>query len=150
MNDPKDIEQYSTLYDRLGQALEDDDDDDDDTMELRCVKDRVIVEADPFPTETAGGLVIPEAYAERPEHRKWKGTVREVGPGSIDPETGRRIPVDVKVGDRVMYDRNASAALHMGALTSIPAAAIYFKGPGVDDVTHVPKSGIRVSDGKRT
>ena len=48
--------------------------------------------------ETAGGIVLPETAKEKPQ----KGTVIAVGPGDRD-ENGKRIPMDVQVGDTVLF-----------------------------------------------
>lgn len=120
----------------------------DDEITLTCPKDRVIIEPDPFPTESKGGILLPSDFVERPEYRKWRGVVREVGPGEIDPETGRRVPPDVKVGDRVLYDRNECEPLNIDNLTSVHARDILLKGDDVDRVTFNPRKGVR-EDGVR-
>ena len=67
-------------------------------MNLRPLSDRVIVEPIEEEEITAGGIVLPETAKEKPQ----KGTVLAVGPGKKDDE-GKTIPMDVKVGDVVLY-----------------------------------------------
>jgi chaperonin GroES len=57
---------------------------------------------------TAGGIVLPETAKEKPQ----KGTVLSVGPGDRD-EDGDRIPLDVKVGDTVLFAKYAGTEIKM-------------------------------------
>lgn len=72
---------------------------------FRPALDRVLVEYDPKPTHTDGGLHIP-ATAGSPWERFEPATVRAVGPGRFH-ENGERQPMQVKVGDRVLVHPNA-------------------------------------------
>src|SRR5882757_8519027 len=58
------------------------------------------VQADEAETTTASGLVIPDTAKEKPQ----EGTVLAVGPGRID-DKGNRVPIDVKVGETVLYSK---------------------------------------------
>src|SRR6059058_5778905 len=69
-------------------------------MDLRPLHDRVIVERLDQETKTASGLIIPEAAAEKPD----QGVVLAVGNGKI-LEDGKVRPLDVKVGDRVLFGK---------------------------------------------
>ena len=64
---------------------------------LQPLEDRVVVKASEGEETTASGLVIPDTAKERPQ----EGAVIAVGPGRF--EDGQRIPMDVRVGDRVIY-----------------------------------------------
>ena len=68
--------------------------------DIKPLGDRVVVEPQEKDVETfAGGqLVLPDTAKEKPQ----QGTVMAVGPGRLD-EDGKRIPMDVKVGDIVVY-----------------------------------------------
>lgn len=68
---------------------------------LKPLGDRVVVEPRPKEEVTASGIVLPEKAKEKP----MQGTVIAVGPGKL--ENGSRIPLDVKVGDVVMYNKYA-------------------------------------------
>jgi chaperonin GroES len=67
---------------------------------IRPLEDRILVQANEAETTTASGIVIPDTAKEKPQ----EGTVLAVGPGRFD-DKGKRIPVDVKVGDTVVYSK---------------------------------------------
>ena len=69
-------------------------------MKLRPLHDRVIVKRLENETKTASGIVIPDTAAEKPD----QGEVMAVGPGRLD-EDGERMPMSVKVGDRVLFGK---------------------------------------------
>ena len=71
-------------------------------MKIRPLHDRVIVKRLDNERKTASGIVIPENAAEKPD----QGEVLAVGPGKLD-DSGKRVPVDVKVGDRVLFGKYA-------------------------------------------
>lgn len=71
-------------------------------MKLRPLQDRVVVRRIPAEEKTRGGLIIPETAKERPS----LGEVIAVGPGKAI-EGGRLQPMDVKVGNRVLFGRYA-------------------------------------------
>ena len=66
---------------------------------IKPLEDRIVVQAVEAETTTASGLVIPETAKEKPQ----EGTVLAVGPGRF--EDGARVPLDVKVGDKVLYSK---------------------------------------------
>jgi chaperonin GroES len=68
------------------------------SLNLTPLGDRVIVEPIEGEDVTAGGIILPETAKEKPQ----KGNVLAAGPGSRD-EDGKRIAMDVKVGDTVLY-----------------------------------------------
>jgi chaperonin GroES len=70
------------------------------TLSIKPLGDRVVVEPLEKDTETfAGGqLVLPDTAKEKPQ----QGTILAVGPGRLDDD-GNRVPMDVKVGDTVVY-----------------------------------------------
>ena len=70
-------------------------------MKLRPLHDRVIVKRLENETKTASGIVIPDNAAEKPD----QGEVLAVGPGRFDDAGAKRIPLDVKVGDTVIYSK---------------------------------------------
>ena len=67
---------------------------------LKPLEDRIVVEPLEAEQVTASGLVIPDTAKEKPQ----EGKVLAVGPGRFD-DKGARIPVDVKVGDVVLYSK---------------------------------------------
>ena len=67
---------------------------------LKPLEDRIVVQPLEAETTTASGLVIPDTAKEKPQ----EGTVLAVGPGRVD-DKGERVPVDVKVGEVVLYSK---------------------------------------------
>jgi chaperonin GroES len=68
---------------------------------LKPLEDRIVVQANEGDQTTASGLVIPDTAKEKPQ----EGTVVAVGDGRWDEDGEKRIPVDVKVGDTVIYSK---------------------------------------------
>ena len=66
---------------------------------IKPLEDRIVVKANEAEQTTASGLVIPDTAKEKPQ----EGTVIAVGPGRFDD--GVRTPMDVKVGDVVLYSK---------------------------------------------
>lgn len=71
-------------------------------MNLRPLHDRVIIKRLENETTTASGIVIPDNAAEKPD----QGEVLAIGAGKRD-DSGKQIPMDVKVGDRVLFGKYA-------------------------------------------
>jgi chaperonin GroES len=70
-------------------------------MKLKPLEDRVIVQAVEGQEKTASGIVLPDTAKEKP----MKGKVVAVGDGKWDEEGKNRIPMDLKVGDKVIYGK---------------------------------------------
>jgi chaperonin GroES len=70
------------------------------TMKFRPLHDRVVIERIEAEEKTTGGIIIPDTAKEKPQ----QGEVIAVGPGGRD-ESGKLIPIDVKVGDRVLFGK---------------------------------------------
>src|SRR5438874_6825663 len=68
-------------------------------MNLQPLDDRIVVRPSEAEEKTASGLVIPDTAKEKPQ----EGTVVAVGPGRF--EDGVRVPLDVAVGDTVIYSK---------------------------------------------
>jgi chaperonin GroES len=69
-------------------------------MDFRPLHDRVVLTRIDADEKTAGGIIIPDTAKEKPQ----EGRVVGVGPGGRD-ESGKLIPIDVKVGDRVLFSK---------------------------------------------
>ena len=69
-------------------------------MKFRPLHDRVLIEVLDSDEKTAGGIIIPDTAKEKPQ----EGKVIAVGPGAKS-EDGKTIPMDVKVGDRVLFGK---------------------------------------------
>jgi chaperonin GroES len=70
-------------------------------MNLKPLSDRVVVRRVDSESVTKGGIVIPDAAAEKAD----QGTVLAVGPGKRNKETSELIALDVAVGDRVLFGK---------------------------------------------
>ena len=70
------------------------------SVNIKPLEDRLVVKPLDAEQTTASGLVIPDTAKEKPQ----EGEVLAVGPGRID-DKGNRVPVDVQVGDRVIYSK---------------------------------------------
>ena len=100
-------------------------------MKFRPLHDRVVVKRIEAEDKTAGGIIIPDTAKEKPS----QGEVIAVGPGGRD-EAGKLIPIDVQVGDRVLFGKWSGTEVTidgqellimkesdiMGVLTDLPAA----------------------------
>lgn len=69
---------------------------------IRPLGDRVVVKPLPMEERTKGGIVLPDTAKEKPQ----KGEVVAVGAGRL-LESGNRVPIDLKVGDMVLYSKYA-------------------------------------------
>ena len=99
-------------------------------MKFRPLHDRVVVRRLEEDTKTAGGIIIPDTAKEKPS----QGEIIAVGPGGRD-EAGKLIPIDVKVGDKVLFGKWSGTEVKidgkellimkesdiMGVLTDVPA-----------------------------
>ncbi|MDD5722565.1 MAG: co-chaperone GroES [Syntrophales bacterium] len=75
-------------------------------MKIRPLHDRVIVKRVEEEQKTAGGIIIPDSAKEKPQ----EGEVVAVGPGKWD-DNGKRIGLDVKEGNRVLFGRYAGTEI---------------------------------------
>ena len=77
------------------------------SISLTPLEDKIIVKQAEAETQTASGLFIPDNAKEKPQ----QGEVLAVGPGRRN-DAGERIPVDVKVGDKVLYSKYGGTEVH--------------------------------------
>ena len=68
---------------------------------IKPLEDRIVVRPLEAEQTTASGLVIPDTAKEKPQ----EGEVLAVGPGRFDDAGAKRVPMDVKVGDKVLYGK---------------------------------------------
>jgi chaperonin GroES len=78
------------------------------TFGLKPLDDRIAVRPSEEEQTTVSGIVIPDTAKEKPQ----EGEVMAVGPGRF--EEGRRIPMDVKVGDKVIYSKYGGTEVKVG------------------------------------
>jgi chaperonin GroES len=69
-------------------------------MKFRPLHDRIVLKRIDAEAKTAGGIIVPDTAQEKPQ----QGEVIAVGPGARD-DSGKLIPIDVKVGDRVLFGK---------------------------------------------
>ena len=75
------------------------------SLKLRPLADRVVVKPVERDEMTKSGIVLPDTAKEKPQ----EGIIEAVGNGRYNEQTGVRIALDVKVGDRVMYAKYAGS-----------------------------------------
>ena len=75
---------------------------------LEPLEDRIVVKPGEAEETTVSGIVIPDTAKEKPQ----EGEVIAVGPGRF--EEGNRVPVDVKVGDKVIYSKYGGTEVKVG------------------------------------
>jgi len=78
------------------------------TLNLKPLGSRVVIEPNEQEEITAGGIVLPETAKEKPQ----QGTVLAIGQGDRD-EDGKRIPMDVAVGDKVLFAKYSGTEIKM-------------------------------------
>ena len=71
------------------------------SVAIKPLEDRILVQQLEAEQMTASGLVIPDTAKEKPQ----EGKVLAVGPGRFDDEGENRIPLDITVGDTVIYSK---------------------------------------------
>ncbi len=71
------------------------------SVAIKPLEDRILVQPLDAEQTTASGLVIPDTAKEKPQ----EGKVLAVGPGRFDEDGDKRIPMDISVGDVVVYSK---------------------------------------------
>lgn len=79
-------------------------------MPIRPLHDRVLVRRLEEAEQKVGGIIIPDSAKEKPQ----QGEVIAVGNGKL-LETGERVPLDVKAGDRILFGKYSGSDIKMGA-----------------------------------
>nr|WP_232340143.1 MULTISPECIES: co-chaperone GroES [unclassified Bifidobacterium] len=79
------------------------------SIALTPLEDKIVIKQAEAETKTASGLVIPDTAKEKPQ----QGEVLAAGPGRRD-DKGERIPMDVKVGDKVLYSKYGGTEVTYG------------------------------------
>ncbi|HLS25165.1 MAG TPA: co-chaperone GroES [Beutenbergiaceae bacterium] len=79
------------------------------SVSIKPLEDRIVVKTVEAEQTTASGLVIPDTAKEKPQ----EGEVLAVGPGRVD-DSGNRVPMDVKVGDKVIYSKYGGTEVTYG------------------------------------
>lgn len=79
------------------------------SVNIKPLEDRIVITQVEAEQTTASGLVIPDSAKEKPS----EGKVVAVGPGRID-DNGNRVPIDVSVGDLVLYSKYGGTEVKYG------------------------------------
>ena len=66
---------------------------------VRPLHDKILVKRDEAQTKTDSGIILPETSKDKPK----TGTIEAVGTGALNTDTGERIPLSVKKGDKVIF-----------------------------------------------
>ena len=77
-------------------------------MKIKPMNDRVLVQRVEEEQKTAGGIIIPDSAKEKPQ----EGKVISVGPGKVGDD-GKRRPVEVKAGDRILFSKYAGTEIEI-------------------------------------
>jgi chaperonin GroES len=83
-------------------------------MKIRPLNDRILVVRVEEEKKTAGGIIIPDTAKEKPQ----EGKVVAAGPGKVGDD-GKRIPMDVKKGDRVLFSKYAGSEIRVDGVEHI-------------------------------
>src|SRR5947209_10710599 len=78
-------------------------------MNLRPLHDRIIVQRLEEGEQHIGGIIIPDTAKEKPQ----QGTVIAAGNGKVNDD-GKRVPLDVKAGDRILFGKYAGQEIKLG------------------------------------
>ena len=79
------------------------------SVNIKPLEDRLVIKVVEAEQTTASGLVIPDTAKEKPQ----EGEVLAVGPGRID-DNGNRVPLDVNVGDKVVFSKYGGTEVKYG------------------------------------
>ncbi|MBL8876913.1 MAG: co-chaperone GroES [Phycisphaerae bacterium] len=71
----------------------------DSKVAVRPLHDKILVKRDEAETKTSSGIFLPETSKDKPK----TGVITAVGDGALNTETGQRIPLSVKKGDKVIF-----------------------------------------------
>lgn len=80
------------------------------SVTIKPLEDRVVIKALEAEQTTASGLVIPDTAKEKPQ----EGEVVAVGPGRFNDDGDERVPMDVKVGDKVIFSKYGGTEVKYG------------------------------------
>jgi len=83
-------------------------------MKIRPLNDRILVVRVEEEKKTAGGIIIPDTAKEKPQ----EGKVVAAGPGKVGDD-GKRIPIEVKKGDRILFSKYAGSEIKIDGVEHI-------------------------------
>ncbi len=83
-------------------------------MKIRPLNDRVLVIREEEEQKSAGGIIIPDTAKEKPQ----RGKIVAAGPGKMGDD-GKRIPLEVKKGDRVLFGKYAGTEIKLDGVEHV-------------------------------
>ena len=83
-------------------------------MKIRPLNDRVLVIRESEEQKSAGGIIIPDTAKEKPQ----RGKIVAAGPGKMG-EDGKRVPLEVKEGDRVLFAKYAGTDIKLDGVEHV-------------------------------
>jgi chaperonin GroES len=83
-------------------------------MKIRPLNDRVLVIREEEEQKSAGGIIIPDTAKEKPQ----RGKVVVAGPGKMG-EDGKRVPLEVKEGDRILFGKYAGTDIKLDGVEHV-------------------------------
>ncbi len=83
-------------------------------MKIRPLNDKVLVIREEEEQKSVGGIIIPDTAKEKPQ----RGKIIAAGPGKMG-EDGKRIPLEVKAGDRVLFGKYAGTEIKLDGVEHI-------------------------------
>lgn len=81
----------------------------DKNPSVRPLHDKILVRRDEAQTKTESGIFLPEGSKDRPK----TGTIQAVGTGALNTDTGERIPLSVKKGDKIIFSSYAGTEIKL-------------------------------------
>ena len=84
-------------------------------MGIRPLNDKILVLRVEEEEKTSGGIIIPDTAKEKPQ----EGKIVAVGPGKFDDQGKKRIPMDVKEGDRILFSKYAGTEIKINGVEHI-------------------------------
>jgi len=111
------------------------------SVSIKPLEDRIVVKSSEAEQTTASGLVIPDTAKEKPQ----EGEVLAIGPGRID-DNGNRVPLDVAVGDKVIYSKYGGTEVKYDArsTSSCPLATSSRSSPADTQPARMTRPGSRL------
>ncbi len=80
------------------------------STKVRPLGDKILVKRDEGADKTESGIYLPESAKDKPK----TGTVQAVGTGALNTDTGERVPLNIKKGDKIIFSSYAGTEIKLG------------------------------------
>jgi chaperonin GroES len=80
------------------------------STKVRPLGDKILVKRDESTEKTESGIYLPESAKDKPK----TGTVQAVGTGALNTDTGERVPLNIKKGDKIIFSSYAGTEIKLG------------------------------------